>query len=162
MSYTRELPPTMAELQVDAARQSRLQPLIAAIEAREKAERIEQGYLLPDGSEPPRSDMDARVPASLSFPGRSGPGANFLPGEGRKKLVMPPREVAQAAGFDTSLAPPRATVDPASADDAAALRKLAEDDTRRRLRESGVAESSGQVDGVTGVGRAFKPARRRG
>lgn len=141
----------MEELQRDAERQTRLGPMIAAIEAREREERILQGYLLPDGTEVPRADQPEtfKIPSTLSQPGLSVPGPT----------AVPPHQI-DGDGNAEYLAPPRAKVDPTESNSADELRKLAEEDTKRRLRESGVAEGSAAVDGVQGVGRAFKPARR--
>ncbi|OCF35785.1 hypothetical protein I316_02277 [Kwoniella heveanensis BCC8398] len=53
LSHTRVEPPTLPELSSDSARQESLISKVAAIEQREREERIRQGYLLPDGSVPP-------------------------------------------------------------------------------------------------------------
>jgi NADH dehydrogenase [ubiquinone] 1 alpha subcomplex assembly factor 2 len=145
MSFTRDAPPSLGELQRDAARIARLGPLVAAIEAREREERILQGYLLPDGSEPGA----AQVPQSLTS------------GAAQTKAFPYALDAEPQALPDSDfIAPPRDKVDPGAANSADALRKLAEEDTKRRLKESGVAEGSGPVEGVEGVGRAFKPRRR--
>ncbi|KAL7422551.1 hypothetical protein Q5752_003199 [Cryptotrichosporon argae] len=52
LSFTRSSPPPLSELQADDARLARLAPLVAQIDARERAERFAQGYLLADGSAP--------------------------------------------------------------------------------------------------------------
>lgn len=134
MSFTRDTPPSLAELQRDADRLAKLRPLVEAIEKREREERILQGYLLPDGSEPSK-EPDALMPVAPPYPLDAEPAEEFI-------------------------APPREKVDPTAANSADELRKLAEEDTKRRLKESGVAEGSGPVEGVEGVGRAFKPRRR--
>jgi NADH dehydrogenase [ubiquinone] 1 alpha subcomplex assembly factor 2 len=116
LSFTRNTPPSLAELQADANRRVRLGPLVAAIEARERAERIQQGYLLPDGSEVPRDgSVSVAAPPTPPYP-----------------LDVPVEEPL--------LAPPREKVNPAQVDSAQELRRLAEEDTRRRMAESGVAE----------------------
>lgn len=193
MSYTRDTPPTMPELQRDAIRIARLQPIIARIAERERAERIEQGFLLPDGSEPghrrvpeslqgnvamptrplriaeaeagAQAEAQAQAQAAVESPqpprhpvqpGQVGPDAQAEP----IRPPTPPSEPAPTrVTMETPLAPPRAKVDPsANADE---LRALAEEDTRRRMRESGVGEVGvGAGAGVKSVGRAFKPRRR--
>ncbi|WOO77301.1 NADH-ubiquinone oxidoreductase assembly factor N7BML [Vanrija pseudolonga] len=159
MSWTRSTPPSLAELQADAARLARLQPLIARIEERETAERIAQGYLLPDGSEPSdRREHVAMAHGSLPAPGEKA----------RKRqrfgLVAEeaPADIEDAVAAHSAVAPPATKVDAATFSEAETLRRLAEEDTKRRLRESGVSDagSGAGVEGVQGVGRAFKPRRR--
>lgn len=233
MSYTRDTPPSMDELRVDAARQSALRERVKLIEAREREERILQGYLMPDGSEA----NDRKVPQALG--GHSGAsqivqqgeeggggGAGEKAGEGdggrglgmegksglfefasaggkphaSAKFAYPPaprermpetssrptpafvdlaanarvqgeKEVegqqhddaqAQALSATETIAPPRPKVDALSTD-ANTLRQLAEEDTKRRMRESGVSEAgSAEGEGVQGVQGAggLKPRKR--
>ncbi|BEI86252.1 hypothetical protein CcaverHIS002_0605390 [Cutaneotrichosporon cavernicola] len=197
MSHTRATPPSMDELRKDAARQAALRVRVAMIEAREKAERIEQGYLLPDGTEA----GEQNVPSSLDGDGLIGgvfatTGGSFASSGGTPhasaKFAYPPAprdkmpkrrgsapvvDLAQSESIEAPLqsqtstpeasatdetspiAPPRAKVD-AMSTDANTLRQLAEEDTRRRLRESGVSEEGVGDAGVKGVGKAFRPRKR--
>ncbi|KAL1413580.1 hypothetical protein Q8F55_001354 [Vanrija albida] len=155
MSWTRSAPPSLDELRADAARLARLAPLVARIEEREAAERIAQGYLLPDGSEPAdRREHVARAHGSLPAPGEAA----------RKRqrfgLVDEVEPLPIEAARDAAVAPPATKVDAQTHAAADELRRLAEEDTKRRLRESGVSDVGAAVDGVQGVGRAFKPRRR--
>ena len=159
LSYTRNTPPSLAELRADEARLQRLQPLIAEIERREREERIQQGYLLPDGTEPAKESQQG-----FQVPGSQAAGVAFpypLDAEPSQQVEAPkaPQHEVSDSEF---IAPPREKVDPSQANSAEELRKLAEEDTKRRLRESGVAEGSGASEGVEGVGRTFKPRRRGG
>ncbi|CAK9784386.1 hypothetical protein CC85DRAFT_330706 [Cutaneotrichosporon oleaginosum] len=213
MSHTRADPPSMAELEADARRQAALRARVLEIEARERAERIQQGYLLPDGSEA----GERKVPLALggameeegtfaSAGGTPHASAKFayppaprekLPPKGSAPVAVDLAAGAQAAGAGQAgrahaelagraeaaaaraslaapetreetpldaekrepIVPPRAKVDALSTDPET-LRKLAEEDTRRRLRESGVSEEGVGEAGVTGVGRAFRPRKR--
>lgn len=156
MSWTRSSPPSLAELQADASRLARLQPLIARIEERETAERIAQGYLLPDGSEP----TDRREHVAMAH------GTLPAPGEAPRKrqrfgLVAEEEPVhIEDAVAGHVVAPPATKVDASTHHEAETLRRLAEEDTKRRLRESGVSDSGSAAEGVQGVGRGFKPRRR--
>jgi NADH dehydrogenase [ubiquinone] 1 alpha subcomplex assembly factor 2 len=161
---------------------------VAAIEAREREERILQGYLLPDGSEA----GERQVPASLggdqgqiegkpfaSAGGSPHASAKFayppaprekMPAKGSAPVAEPaPARPGEAGGEvpgpeegetgHGTIAPPRPKVDALSTDPET-LRRLAEEDTRRRLRESGVSEAGVGEEGVKGVGRGFRPRRR--
>lgn len=204
MSYTRATPPTMEELERDAARQAALAEKVKLIEAREREERILQGYLLPDGTEV----GERKVPTSLGGDGGERPAieegrlategvtsaadstqnaggaptfasaggtphasARYafppaprerVPQKGSAPVSVTARADAEAgapAEEEVPIAPPRPKVDALSTD-SATLRQLAEEDTRRRLRESGVSEEGEGQAGVQGVGRAFRPRRR--
>ncbi|GMK57351.1 hypothetical protein CspeluHIS016_0401850 [Cutaneotrichosporon spelunceum] len=195
MSHTRATPPSMDELRKDAARQAALRVRVAEIEARERAERIEQGYLLPDGAEA----GERKVPASLG--GNVGQTGEFASAGGTPhasaKFAYPPapREKLPNRGSapvavdlakaslepSTSQAAPASSSEPAPAEgkdgqigdialprvkvdalstDPSTLRKLAEEDTRRRLRESGVSEEGLGEAGVKSVGKGFRPRKR--
>ena len=165
LSHTRSHPPTIQELEADFHRQSRLRPMIAAIEQRETEERIRQGYL-PDPSSasetsagaiagPSRqaSEVTARPTAGHAYP-RAGDAGRATP-----------EAASSTAGASTSSAatPPRKTVDPSvSADE---LRKLAEEDTKRRIEEQGgdVPQHPDETESTKGVNvgsGGFAPRRR--
>lgn len=151
MSFTRENPPTMEELKKDWIRQERLKAKVKEIEERERQERIAQGYLNPDGSE-----ID---PDKLEAPRDLTPKHGITQQRG---FDLPPsavQEASQAMGQETYIAPPREKVDPMETDDPEELRRLAMEDTKRRMEESGVAEHRKEED-VQGIGQGFKPRRR--
>lgn len=199
MSHTRDTPPTMEELKTDYARQMALRERVAAIEERERAERIEQGYLREDGSEIGHEEVPRRLElggpvwinvkpgeeeaakAAASAGAVSGPaswstGTAGVPHASAKYAFPPRRDSRRAARMQRQaevveeevateqvveegvrIAPPRAKVD-ALSQDPAELRKLAEEDTKRRMRESGVEEST---EGERVEPAAFAPAPRR-
>lgn len=178
MSFTRANPPTMDELKRDYVRQERLRQRVAEIEERERLERIEQGYLNPDGSEidPDRLEAPRDLQPKIGGP-KGAKGAYSYAGAGKPSSYASQKpSVAQARGFDlppsavqeaskamgqeSYLAPPREKVDAAQHDDADELRRLAMEDTKRRMEESGVTEHREQED-VQGLGQGFKPAPRR-
>jgi NADH dehydrogenase [ubiquinone] 1 alpha subcomplex assembly factor 2 len=136
----------MAELQTDSARQQRLSPLIAAIEERERAERIRQGYLLEDGQE--------------VNPGIAGPSSSSA--EPRTRRIEGGTTYPVPTPTSQGVAPPRETefVDVGASPDE--LRRLAEEDTKRRIRESGEDIGTSQDEGVKGaVGGGLAPRRRK-
>lgn len=181
MSHTRDKPPTMAELQADANRQAALQQRVRVIEERERAERIEQGYLREDGSEigvqevPDRLKLGAPVYVNERVTDGWTTGTGGVP-HASAKFAFPPRprererDDRRAARFarqaeaemepeeppEPMIAPPRAKVD-ALSQDPGELRRLAEEDTRRRMRESGVEEN---IEGKKIEQAAFTPRRR--
>lgn len=169
MSFTRQDPPTMEELKKDWVRQERLRARVAEIEEREKLERIQQGYLNPDGSEidPDKLEAPSDLQSKIAAPKRGG----YATYGAQKPTITQARgfdlprsavqEVSQAMGQEAYLAPPREKVDAAQHDDAEELRRLAMEDTKRRMEESGVAEHR-ETEDVQGIDQGFKPARRRG
>ncbi|WVQ79998.1 hypothetical protein IAT38_002099 [Cryptococcus sp. DSM 104549] len=171
LSHTRHDPPTVEELQRDLVRQARLLPRVAAIEAREREERIRQGYLLPDGSVPevapqiagPSIKGERKAQAERFVKGTEAPvgGAGARAGQaGQAGQVGRGREGEDRAAemayqiptpTSPGVAPPRQTIDPAKYASPEELRKLAEEDTKRRI-----AQSQGQkgvdVPGGPGAG----------
>lgn len=174
MSFTRSEPPTMDELKRDYIRQERLRQRVAEIEQREKLERIEQGYLNPDGSEidPDRLEAPRDLTPKIGAPKHTYKYASHKPDSyaSQKPAVAQARgfdlprsavqEASQAMGQESYLAPPREKVDAAEHDDAEELRRLAMEDTKRRMEASGVSEHRPQED-VEGLDQGFKPAPRR-
>ncbi|OXG48012.1 hypothetical protein J010_04510 [Cryptococcus neoformans] len=163
LSHTRTTPPTVQELEHDYERQISLLPKVAAIEAREREERIRQGYLLPDGSElehPPSqigapstsTERKAQIQKFISSP------QNY-PTEAPKERspFTYPVPTPQSQG----VASPRKTIDPSTAS-AKELRKLAEEDTKRRIAQTGNMELP-QKDNVQSVqmGKGGLEPRRR-
>lgn len=151
MSFTRETPPTMEELKKDWVRQERLKLRVQEIEERERQERIAQGYLNPDGTE-----ID---PDKLEAPPDLTPKHGIAQQRGFDLPRSAVQEVSQAMGQEAYLAPPREKIDPAQTDDAEELRRLAMEDTKRRMEESGVAEHRKEEE-VQGLDQGFKPRRR--
>jgi len=185
LSHTRSAPPTMEELQSDSARQSRLRPMVAAIEAREEAERIRQGYLAPpSGSETPSIAGPSRLstppvqPRTQIHPTQpqQTPTPSF-PSVNSSATSHPPRQAPsqpQSESIPTypvptppssALRPPRETLDPTRHTSTEELRRLAEEDTKRRIEESGVdpgslAEGEGDQGSKSGGGEGLTPRRR--
>jgi NADH dehydrogenase [ubiquinone] 1 alpha subcomplex assembly factor 2 len=148
--------------------------MIEAIEARETAERIRQGYLADPALEAPSTN-----PRLKSLPGPSQAQLN-----GRPSFTQPDRRPIGQTGQDgdsaTSAPIPTAQgttsrgvpapgqpVDPLKHDDPAELRRLAEEDTKRRIEERGgeadLREKSEGVEGVNvGAGGGGLAPRRRG
>ncbi|WVW85310.1 hypothetical protein I302_107348 [Kwoniella bestiolae CBS 10118] len=174
LSHTRVEPPTLQELQTDTNRQTNLQPKIAAIEAREREERIRQGYLLPDGSVP-------QAPSQIAGPSTPSERAARLKQIGQPQHVNPLNsEEIRSGSYDVptptqrGIAEPSSTVDPARHSSAEDLRRLAMEDTRRRIAESTQQQQQQQIPqgrkgepGVEGVGlglasEGLKPRRRGG
>ncbi|WVF67665.1 hypothetical protein IAT40_002424 [Kwoniella sp. CBS 6097] len=195
LSHTRVEPPTLPELSTDTARQESLLPKIAAIEAREREERIRQGYLLPDGSVPPQgpggkeygqvagpstpSERRARIerigqpqpqpqpqPQSQSQQSQqqsqsaypttsssaatgsgSGSGSNSRAGTVPNALTSDNRSTSPSSSntypvptpTSDGIAPPRdpRSIDPSKYASTDELRRLAMEDTKRRIAESG-------------------------
>ena len=73
LSHTRSQPPSLTELQSDFTRQSSLLNKIATIEAREKEERIRQGYSSIDAPE------DIHSGTKFGLPGRIRAPPSFVP-----------------------------------------------------------------------------------
>lgn len=206
LSHTRTDPPTLEELQSDSARQTRLRPMIQAIEAREEAERIRQGYLPAPGTSSGGSGglvegyAHASMPRSISGPGpsRINTKPSFAPNTDSRSRPQPqsqrtsptptsstgstgsrPAETGGSGGSgqeypvptptSQTVPPPPPTVDPLQHDDPAELRRLAEEDTKRRIEERGgeadlrEGGGSGKVEGVdVGPGGGGLAPRRRG
>lgn len=163
LSHTRTTPPTVQELEHDYERQISLLPKVAAIEAREREERIRQGYLLPDGSElehPPsqigapstNTERKAQIQKFISSP------QNY-PTEAPKERS--PFTYPVPTPRSQGVASPRKTIDPSTAS-AKELRKLAEEDTKRRIAQTGNMELP-QKDNVQSVqmGKGGLEPRRR-
>ncbi|OCF75730.1 hypothetical protein I204_03022 [Kwoniella mangroviensis CBS 8886] len=175
LSHTRVEPPTLQELEYDYSRQQGLQPKIAAIEAREREERIRQGYLLPDGSVP-------QAPSQIAGPSTPSERAARL-----KQIGQPPPQPQHVNSLNSETVPsssypiptptndkvaePSKTVDPAQHSSAEDLRRLAMEDTKRRIDESEnqqQLQQQQQIQGKKGVegvglglaGERLKPRRR--
>lgn len=208
LSHTRAKPPTLSELQADHSRQSSLLDKISTIEAREREERIRQGYATIDAPEELHSG------ARFGLPGRIRAPPSFVPKA--PSGLLPPGEAADEGGVtghsvnsydnlaratkqqeersdtsaktthpssehlpshaeqsepyryqvptptSTDIPPPPETVDPARHASKEDLRKLAEEDTKRRIAEQGgeIHTKDTGVEGVaTGMG-GLKPRRR--
>ena len=181
--------------------------MIKAIEAREEAERIRQGYLPAPGSSTTGGGASgglvegyahASMPRSISGPGpsRINTKPSFTPNTDSRSQPQsqpqpqrtgptPPPTSTGASGSGSGLGqeypvptptsrnvpPPPPTVDPLQHDDPAELRRLAEEDTKRRIEErggeadlrEGSASGSGKIEGVdVGPGGGGLAPRRRG
>ncbi|KAK4685141.1 NADH dehydrogenase [ubiquinone] 1 alpha subcomplex assembly factor 2, partial [Tremellales sp. Uapishka_1] len=174
MAHTRTNPPTIEELERDYNRQTRLTPLISAIEEREKQERIRQGFLIPD------SETGDYVPTPIAGPSHSRDSATRQQPSKEPRIsshssfseveVDARRSVPEAETNtypvptppSAGVAPSRSTVDPSTSPEE--LRRLSEKDTRRRMQESGVAEQTGSTGEAIDVteGQGLKPRRRGG
>ncbi|ORY32124.1 hypothetical protein BCR39DRAFT_524226 [Naematelia encephala] len=209
LSHTRSDPPTLSELETDASRLQSLQPLVAAIAERERAERIRQGYLIePDdasSSKPPRlppsretvqrtikvlepsfAPPPPSIPPSLSIPSPSPSPSPFSP-QFSSSSPPPPSPFPQSRSSQTDesaqptpssrlgpvreseqqsypiptpsrpdLAPPGKPVDPSAYSSREELRRLSEEDTKRRMAQSGVDTQSAASDPAQ-VGNAKEP-----
>ncbi|WVQ71984.1 hypothetical protein IAR50_001527 [Cryptococcus sp. DSM 104548] len=176
LSHTRSDAPTRQELEKDLYRQSDLLPKIAAIEAREREERIRQGYLLPDGSEPEKTDLKQVTGPSIISGERRAQTQRFIDasnasrvdtqGKGEGEVVWrekPAGAYAVPTPPAPDVAPPRRTIDPTTASPEE-LRKLAEEDTKRRIAQTeGAPEVAHKAD-VQSVqfGEGGLAPRRRG
>ncbi|TYJ58026.1 hypothetical protein B9479_001118 [Cryptococcus floricola] len=166
LSHTRSDAPSRQELEKDLYRQNDLLPKIAAIEAREREERIRQGYLLPDGSEPEKSDVkQVTAPSEISGERRAQTqrfiDASNASRAGTKEAGAVGREKSAPA---SEVAPPRRTIDPTTASPEE-LRKLAEEDTKRRIAQTeGAPEvaKKGDVQSVQFGEGGLAPKRRGG
>jgi NADH dehydrogenase [ubiquinone] 1 alpha subcomplex assembly factor 2 len=184
--------------------------MIAAIEEREREERIRQGYLAApsaeeavgqiagpstarhsglrfgQGAEQRLGNAQARVNTAPSFVRRGSEGREKSPKQmgvvqtGPASVEGPEASSTSAQGQAPSepytvptpetpgVAPPSATVDPSSHSSPEELRRLSEEDTKRRIKESerkspaGEATGGAQDEGVKGIdtGGGFKPRRR--
>lgn len=150
--------------------------MIEAIEAREQAERIRQGYLTDPALEGPSSAPRFKP---IAGPSKSNGAAQL---NTRPSFTKPdtrpvgqtgqPRDSPTSGGPGTQadiVPPPGQTVDPITNDNPADLRKLAEEDTKRRIQERGdegdLRQEGGRVEGVdigTGAGGGGLAPRRRG
>lgn len=187
--------------------------MIAAIEQREREERIRQGYLPSPASDEVMgqiADPSSSKHSGLRY-GEGSAGAarlntapSFVPRQNREGREKSPKQqgVAQQVseahsrgkeepiqhprdGLDTrnpaypvptpetpGVAPPSPTVDPSAHSSAEELRRLSEEDTKRRIQESERKTPPGQAEGadvrkgkegVQGVDTGgFKPRRRGG
>ncbi|WWC90411.1 uncharacterized protein L201_005346 [Kwoniella dendrophila CBS 6074] len=183
LSHTRVEPPTLEELEFDYTRQQDLQPKVAAIEAREREERIRQGYLLPDGSTPTAPSMIAgpstpserlarlqqigqpHLQSSVNE-GQQIQHSNSLNFENIQTNEYPiPTPITNQA----NQAKPGKTVNPSKNSTAEELRNLAMEDTKRRIAETGkenIPKPEKASKGVEGVGLGLAAGglqpRRRG
>ncbi|WWD19317.1 hypothetical protein CI109_103775 [Kwoniella shandongensis] len=191
LSHTRPNPPSLTELQSDFDRQSSLQPKIAAIEAREREERIRQGYLLPDGSELPlQGDGQGQIAGPSTSSERKAQNQRFVVSpaaapttaesssttESKSKPqhvnALNSEEATKGYAIPTpsreDIAPPRETINPAEHASREELRKLAEEDTKRRIKETGGVDQQQQQQqqqhqqetGTAGTGAGLQPRRR--
>lgn len=179
--------------------------MIQAIEAREEAERIRQGYLPAPGTGTGTGSSGgggsgrlvegyahASMPRSISGPA-SGPSTSrintrpsFTPSAksqpqsqsqfqpqgdaGSSAIESKGQEYSIPTSTSQNVPPPPPTVDPLRHDDPAELRRLAEEDTKRRIEQRGgeadLRETSGKVEGVNigggtaGGGGGLAPKRR--
>ncbi|WRT68710.1 uncharacterized protein IL334_005690 [Kwoniella shivajii] len=201
LSHTRVEPPSLEELEFDFSRQQELGPKIIAIEAREREERIRQGYLLPDGSNPNEikpsqiagpsttSERKARI-AQIGQSNHLQPNQSHshsqsssqMQGQSQASSRNQPHPInALNSENNTStqseypiptpthnqILPPSITVDPIQHSSAEDLRKLAMEDTRKRIAESEAKSEPEKKDrGVHGVGLGLAEGglqpRRRG
>lgn len=167
----------MTELQQDAARQSTLVSRIADIEVREREERIRQGYI---SSADPQLDVHSSLPYGApatrriqSGPSFAPPATSLRPQQPSARIDPPaPAKTLDPQQYEVPTPPssnvplPPLTVDPAQHSTKDDLRKLAEEDTKRRIAEQG-GETETKDTGVQGVGPGFgggglKPRRRGG
>jgi len=164
-------------LQNDTTRQSNLKPLIEAIEARETAERIRQGYL-PDPTNPDSQVKPIAGPSSTSSssgqintrPSFTTPDTRPVEQTGQPNsspTTIPNQSGRREGSVSPKVPAPGQTVDPGRHDDPAELRRLAEEDTKRRIEERGgeadLRGQDGKVEGVDvggGVGGGLAPRRR--
>ncbi|KAK1921014.1 hypothetical protein DB88DRAFT_501909 [Papiliotrema laurentii] len=181
LAHTRSEPPSIAELQKDAQRQSSLTSRIAEIEAREREERISQGYITSDAPEDIHSGLNfpalgfgPRIRSTPSFAhhlqqassvtARSSPPPPYpieppvdrdLP-QGQQHTYPVPTPTSSA------VPPPSETVDPAQHASKDDLRKLAEQDTKRRIQQQGgdVNTKDTGVQAVDFGTGGLKPRRR--
>lgn len=140
--------------------------MVEAIEAREQAERIRQGYLAEPGS-----GAETPSPRSIAGPSRINTQPSFVKPtqtqKARSQNEEPSRAYDVPTGTSPTVPPPGETVDPLRHDDPAELRRLAEEDTKRRIEERGgegdLAKKEGdKVEGVNvgGSGGGLAPRRR--
>jgi len=161
-------------LQSDTSRQSKLKPLIEAIEARETAERIRQGYL-PDpslnneGVKPiagPSTNTNTNTAQINTRPSFTTPDNRPVEQTGQPASSPTQANTNTREGVVSESVPaPGATVDPGKNDDPAELRRLAEEDTKRRIEQRGgeadLRVGNGSVEGVdVGGGGGLAPRRR--
>jgi NADH dehydrogenase [ubiquinone] 1 alpha subcomplex assembly factor 2 len=192
LTFTRTLPPSLDELSTDHARRQALNPRILAIEERERTERIRQGYLLEDGEQQvvstPRITEPSFTPAP-SISAQTSPSSSPTSTSDRIKSPYDYPQTSASSSAATSspttdpsspytvptptspnVSPPKETVDPTRHSSPEELRRLSEEDTRRRMKESGVGAeglatagpAGGKQAGVEGVGLggSLKPRRR--
>lgn len=205
LSYTRQSPPTLPELESDFTRQSDLLPMIAQIAERERLERIRQGYLVEGGSisgpqvagriqepsfYPPQSGSSSTPtlqpkPLLRSKPetptrtsaedteSRGWSSAERTEAQGRTSTEGSDNTYPVPAPTRPHIAPPARTSDPGKHNSRDELRRLSEEDTRRRMAESGLEAEPGKAEklggerktGVEGVGLGgggLAPRRRGG
>lgn len=173
LSHTRTDPPSLDELKADSSRQTRLRPMIEAIEAREREERIRQGYLPAPGTGIAtgiEGERHAGMPRSIAGPSR----INTRPSFSSTSQTTETGTDGQNQKYPTSTAtggmpPPGQTVDPIRHDDPAELRRLAEEDTKRRIEQRGgegdlrpekQGEGQGDDDAAATGGLTPRPRRR--
>ena len=144
--------------------------MIAQIEERERTERIRQGYLLETGSIPPPRIPEKIETTEKSFtppPKRTHDTPTLQP---KPDPTPTPISRSHEAGLSATegeaqtysvpmpqrpdLAAARETVDPSASQSREELRRLSEEDTRRRMVESGVDPEPGKADKQTGEKRS--------
>lgn len=165
--------------------------MVEAIEAREQAERIRQGYLSPPGSDQPIPQSIAGPSSHHAHSARSSTAASsrinarpsfVTPSQpaplSKSTTATPPRTPEDFSrpnvsptrtSTSRSVPPPPQTVDPLKHDDPAELRRLAEEDTKRRIQQRGgegdrdLGRREGEkVEGVDVGGSGGLAPRRRG
>lgn len=189
LSHTRADPPSIAELEHDRSRRERLGPLVSAIEERETEERIRQGYLpSPEAESVTRQIAGpsgtsrhsgqryhlgqgaSRINAAPSFVARPSGSAGNQDGtstwsaEANRQIDPHPQSPQNVLPTSTSpgVAPPPNTVDPAKYSSPEELRRLAEEDTKRRMQETGESPlpTTSSPSPTTPSNPTFKPRRR--
>jgi NADH dehydrogenase [ubiquinone] 1 alpha subcomplex assembly factor 2 len=149
--------PFPQELQGDEERRAKLTPLVQAIEAREHAERIRQGYIEAPGGAPLQisSERHAAMPPMPSSRVQAE-----IEALKRSAAVVEPAALPQGS---EEVTPPAAPLDvrrdnaPASNDE---LRRLAEEDTKRRLKEMTGPPPAPEMPAAKEVD-SWAPTRRR-
>ncbi|WVO14547.1 hypothetical protein L204_102182 [Cryptococcus depauperatus] len=146
LAHTRTHPPSLQELEHDHQRQVSLLPRVAAIEAREREERIRQGYLLPDGSEP----IKVKELAGPSVSGeRKAQAEKFIkPLESPRPISVPTsQQVDQnhkpVSTFYDDPTPRKKVNQNASAKE---LRRLAEEELKSQIAEGRATSTTGKED----------------
>ena len=159
-------------------RRSRLQPMIEAIEAREHAERIRQGYI--------SAPLEGEGLAAIAGPSRATHSSLTYPFPASQHSAIPPLSTQKSQGAEPpnqssaarveaeypipsaqspGVAPPRETIDPSRHTSGEDLRKLAEEDTKRRMARSRATVpppvGKDEAQGVN-VGQGGFAPRRRG
>ena len=193
LSHTRPTPPSIEELRSDALRQTRLNPMVAAINERERIERIRQGYAS-EGDRRLEIHSHSAEYEKLYGAGPAGPSTARVESRAVRARQLPQPETrattsVEGSGSRTDAGtrtrhgdrfqqraesnirqtypvptppspglPPPTSVDPARHSTKEDLRRLSEEDTKRRMAEAGVPEHSERP--VTQPAGALTPRRR--